>query len=107
MAGNADLLAQVARVLMSRASVPERGSYRRRRPGEHVGLSRRPNAPRLVTIAAAVALTVAGLAVTFHPMRPVLDLLANAGIEPTDEQGYLALLASPALLVLGSFFRGL
>jgi hypothetical protein len=77
------------------------------RGSEPIGLSRRPNAPRFVTIVLAVALTVVGLAVTVHPIKPVLDLLDKAGVEPTRKQGWWALVASPALLVVGSFFRGI
>jgi hypothetical protein len=60
-----------------------------------------------VTIVLAVALTVVGLAVTVHPIQPILDILDDAGIEPTRDQGWWALVASPALLVVGSFFRGI
>jgi hypothetical protein len=102
MAGNADVLRQVADLLMSRASVPAR-----RGRGGDIALSRRPNAPRLVTVLAAVALTVAGIHVNLHHIQQVGDLLAKANIEPTRQQGWLALLASPALLVVGSFFRGI
>lgn len=108
MAGSGDVLGQLARVLMSRASVPNRSrGYRSRRGGEEIGLSRRPNAPRFVTIVLAIGLTVVGVAVTLHPIQPVLDLLRDRGVELTKQQGYLALLASPALLVVGSFFRGI
>ncbi|HEU0131998.1 MAG TPA: hypothetical protein VFQ85_13500 [Mycobacteriales bacterium] len=108
MAGNADVLGQLARVLMQRASVPARGGYRRSRAGEDIGLSRRPNAPKFVTIVLAVLLTVVGLAVSHvYEIRPILDFLADRDVELTRQQGYLALLASPALLVVGSFFRGI
>lgn len=104
MTSNADVLRQVVNLLMSRASVPE---SRRRRGGDGIGLSRRPNAPKTVTILAAIALTVVGVAVDLHPIQPVLDLLANANIELTRTQGWYCLLASPALLVAGSLLRGL
>lgn len=108
MAGNADVLGQLARVLMQHASVPDRGGYRRTRAGEDIGLSRRPNAPKFVTIVLAVLLTVVGLAVSgVYEIKPVVDLLHDRGLDLTRQQGYLALLASPALLVIGSFFRGI
>jgi hypothetical protein len=108
MARNADVVARIVRLLMSRASVPNRTrGYRSRRGGEEIGLSRRPNAPRFVTILLAVALTVVGLALTVYEIKPVLDLLRDQGIEATRDHGHLALLASPALLVIGSFFRGI
>lgn len=100
MASNADVLRQVGELLMRHSSV-------RARRGEPIGLSRRPNAPRLITIAVAIGLTLVGLAVTVHPIQPVLDLLDKAGIEPTREQGWWALVLSPALLVVGSLFRGI
>lgn len=102
MASNADVLRQIGGLLMRRASVRDRAGGR-----ESVGLSRRPNAPRFFTIVLAVALTVIGLAVTVHPIQPVLDLLDDAGIEVTRDQGWWALIGSPALLVVGSFFRGI
>ena len=103
MASNADLVRQLGGLLMQHATVRERV----RGGSEPIGLSRRPNAPRFVTIVLAVALTVVGLAVTVHPIQPILDALDKAGIEPTRDQGWWALVASPALLVVGSFFRGI
>jgi hypothetical protein len=104
---NGGILRRLAGLLLARATVAQRGGYRRSRAGEPIGLSRRPNAPRFVTVLLAVALTVVGVATTVHPIQPVLDLLANANVELTRDQGYLALLASPALLVVGSLFRGI
>ncbi len=101
MASNADVARRLARVLMSRPEV-----RRRHRRGDPVGLSRRPNAPRLVTVAVALLLTLVGVAVSLHPIAPVLDLLAGADLELTKEQGWLALVASPALLIAGSYLRG-
>ncbi|HEX8001260.1 MAG TPA: hypothetical protein VF519_01035 [Mycobacteriales bacterium] len=102
MASNVDVLRQIGNLLMQRSSVRNRV-----RGSEPIGLSRRPNAPRFVTIVLAVGLTVVGLAVTVHPIQPVLDLLENANVDVTKEQGWWALIASPALLVVGSFFRGI
>lgn len=102
MSSNADVLRQISDLLMSHASVRQRV-----RGHEPVGLSRRPNAPRTITILAAIALTIVGVSVCLHEIGPVSDLLAKANLEPTKEQGQLALLLSPALLVVGSFFRGI
>lgn len=105
MASNADVVRQIARLLMSRPEVRDRA---RRARGEGIGVSRRPNAPKLVTIIVAVALTLIGLAVTDAvTIQPITDLLEQADISLTEEQGWLALLASPTLLVIGSFFRGI
>ena len=105
MASNSQLARRLFEVLLSRPEVRSRG--RRPQAGD-IGLSARPNAPRFVTIAVAVALTVVGLAVTGTvEIAPVTDLLARADLTLTTEQGWLALAASPALLVLGSFLRGL
>jgi hypothetical protein len=56
-----------------------------------------------------VALTLVGLAVTLSPeaLEFVNDLLADADITLTEEQGWLALAASPVLLIAGSLFRSL
>lgn len=67
----------------------------------------RPNAPRMITVLAAVVLTVVGLSVTVFPIDFVNDLLREAGLRPTREQGFWALLVSPLLLVLGSLLPGM
>jgi hypothetical protein len=103
MASNADVLRQVVDLLMSRPTVRSRA----RRGGGDIGLSFRPNAPKMVTILVAIGLTVVGIAVNLHPIQPVLDLLANANLELTRTQGWYCLLASPVLLIAGSLFRGL
>jgi hypothetical protein len=72
-----------------------------------IGLSRQPNAPKMITILVAVALAVVGLAVTILPIDTVNDLLADADIVLGREEGWLALIASPVLLIAGSLFRGL
>jgi hypothetical protein len=102
MASNAQVLKQIGSLLKQRSSVRTRV-----RGSEPIGLSRRPNAPRFVTIVLAIALTVIGLAVTVHPIKPVIDLLDSGGIELSKDQGWWALLGSPVLLVVGSFFRGI
>lgn len=105
MASNAQVARRIAEMLMARPEVRDRA---RRATRGGVGLSVRPNAPKMVTIVVAVALTLVGLAVTGTvEIAPVTELLARAELELSKEQGWLALLASPALLVLGSFFRGL
>ncbi len=67
----------------------------------------RTNAPRLVTVIAALALTAVGLAFTIYPFQPLIDLVVGIGIHPTREQAWMALLASPALLILGSLLPNL
>lgn len=109
MASNVDVVRRVAELLMKRPEVRQRASRARsdiRKDG--IGLSTRPNAPKLVTIFVAVALTVVGLAVSEAVSIPAITrLLADNDLALTVQQGWLLLLASPALLVLGSFFRGL
>ena len=103
MASNADVVRRVVDLLRSRPEV-----RRRARSGGPVGISARPNAPRMVTILVAIGLTLVGLTVTDTVViGPIQDLLTNADLSLTDEQGWLALLASPVLLVIGSFFRGI
>jgi hypothetical protein len=69
-------------------------------------MSTKPNAPRLITIAVSLLLMLVGIAVSLTPIQPVLDLLKSVDLELSKEQGWLALLASPALLVAGSYLRG-
>jgi len=105
MASNTVVARRILDLLMQRPEVRTRA--RRATKGD-IGLSVRPNAPKLVTIIVAVALTLVGLVVTDTvTIAPIADLLANAELELTKEQGWLALAASPALLVVGSFFRGI
>ena len=68
MAGNRNVWRVLGALLLARRAVRGRG-----RPGASVGFSRRLNPPRMLTVLAALALT---------------------------------LVASPLLLVLGSFLRG-
>lgn len=105
MASNAQVARRVAELLMKRPEVRDRA---RRARQDGIGLSTKPNAPKLVTIVVAVLLTVLGLAVTETvSIPPVIDALEQAELTLSESQGWLALLASPVLLVLGSFFRGL
>lgn len=105
MASNVATARRIAELLMKRPEVRDRA---RRARKDGIGLSTRPNAPKLVTIIVAVALTVLGLVVTDTIAIPAItDLLADNDITLSKEQGWLALLGSPALLVAGSFLRGL
>lgn len=74
---------------------------------DDVGFSWRPNAPKLITVLLAVALTIVGLSVTEYPIDWVNDQLMEANFELTKEQGWMALVASPVLLIAGSLLRGL
>ena len=61
----------------------------------------------MVTVILAVALTLAGLAVTIQPIGFVNDALSAMGLDLTREQGWWALLLSPVLLIAGSFLPNL
>jgi len=62
----------------------------------------------MVTVILAIALTLAGLTVSGTlSIGFVGDLLARSGQHFTRQQGYLMLLASPVLLILGSLLSGL
>lgn len=67
----------------------------------------RPNAPKMVTVLVAVALSVVGLALTVLPFDPIVDALRDAGVKLSKELRWLVLAASPTLLVVASFFKGL
>lgn len=89
---------------------PGSRSYRRRsgRTSDDSTLSFRPNAPRMITVVAAVALTVAGLVLTDTvSIGFVSDLLAQSGVEFTREHGFWMLLGSPVLLIVGSLLPGI
>lgn len=91
---------------------PAQKSGRRARPGwtgPEVGkLSFRPNPPRMVTVILSIALILVGLSVSGTlTIGFVNDLLRNANIDLTRDQGYLVLLGSPVLLMLGSLLPGL
>ncbi|MGH2812741.1 MAG: hypothetical protein ACRDI1_08535 [Actinomycetota bacterium] len=68
----------------------------------------RTNAPRMITIVLAVALTIVGLSATVIPIEAINDLVLETGYNLTEnrELAWLALLASPVLLIIGSFFAG-
>lgn len=77
----------------------------------------RPNPPRMITIAAAVALTAIGLALVFMPANELADLLRSVSLPRDIERtlldlaadrvvAYACLLAAPVLLVVGSLVRG-
>lgn len=69
------------------------------------------NAPRMVTVLAALGLLVVGLALTLFEVAAVADAARDALAEAeldytTEEAGWAALLASNLLLVAGSLFKG-
>ena len=72
-----------------------------------------PNPPRLITVAAAVALLVIGaiLALPIEPalnlIDPVRDVVRPYGLVLDREMGYLALFLGDALLVAGSLLPGI
>ena len=67
------------------------------------------NAPRLITIGIALVLTIAGLHLTGTiTIDLVGDLIRSAGFgDFGKDEGYLALLASPLILIAGSFLPNL
>ena len=73
----------------------------------------RPNPPRPVTVALAVALVLVGLSATVFPIdfvNQALDLVQGylgTSIEVTTEVGWLFLFAGDALLVAGSLLPGI
>lgn len=73
----------------------------------------RPNPPRLVTVAIALALGVLGFVFLWpiEPLLPLLDpieaVLRGVGIPLDRELAYLALFACPTLLVVGSLLPGI
>jgi hypothetical protein len=95
---------RLAEFLMSRPEVRSRA----RDIGEGgIGVSRQLNAPKMITILLAIALAIVGLAVTVLPIDTVNDLLKDADVTLGREEGWLALIASPVLLIAGSILRGL
>ena len=79
------------------------------RVGSEVGkFSFRPNAPRMVTVILSIALILAGLTVSGTlNIGFVNDLLKQANLDFTRDQGYLLLLGSPVILILGSLLPGI
>ncbi len=67
----------------------------------------RTNPPKMVTVLAAIALTLVGLSVTILPIDFVNDLLKQADVRLTAEQGYWLLVASPVLLAVASLVPNL
>lgn len=78
----------------------------------------KPNAPRMITVIVAVALTLAGLALVYLPGAQVADLIGQLplGADLTRQLidlaaerviAWAALAASPVLLIVGSLVRGL
>ena len=77
-------------------------------------MSLHPNPPRMITVAAAIALAVIGVVFAL-PMdagvavlEPILEpLLTPIGLSVDRELGYLALFLSSGLLVAGSLLPGI
>lgn len=73
----------------------------------------RPNPPRLITVALAVALLLVGISATVLPLDFVNEALAivqaqaGTNIVVTTEVAWLCLLAGDALLVIGSLLPGI
>jgi len=61
----------------------------------------------MITVLAAVALLVIGLAGTLVPLEVVTDLVGQFGFELDRDLAYLALFLSPVLLVIGSLLPGI
>lgn len=77
----------------------------------------KPQAPRMVTVVAALALTFIGLALIYLPGSQVADLLRLIPLEADttrqlieiageDLAPWAALLLSPVLLIVGSLVKG-
>jgi hypothetical protein len=72
-----------------------------------------PNPPRMITVAAAVALIVVGaiLALPITPalelLEPVRDLVGPYGVLLDADLGYLLLFAGDGLLIAGSLLPGI
>lgn len=72
-----------------------------------------PNPPRMVTVILAVALAVIGVVLAWPvepaiaALTPVGDVAAGFGLGLNADTGYLALLASSALLIAGSLLPGI
>ena len=73
-----------------------------------------PNPPRMITVAAALALGVVGLVLALPIdaalplLEPILEpILGQVGIGLDRELGYLCLFACPSLLVVGSLLPGI
>ena len=69
------------------------------------------NAPRMVTVVLALAFLVVGMAIAILRIEaigdPVMDLVRQVSDDVTrQEVGWWALLISPLLLTIGSFFKG-
>jgi hypothetical protein len=104
--GTAGNLRRLVEFLWAR---PEVRSRARTIGRDGIGVSRRLNPPKVITILLAVGLTIVGLAVTVSPdaLEFVNELLADAEVTVDEELGWVALLVSPVLLIAGSVMRGL
>jgi hypothetical protein len=72
-----------------------------------------PNPPRLITVAAAVALLVVGAVLAlpippaFDMLEPLRDFVTPYGVDLDRELGYLLLFAGDLLLIAGSLLPGI
>lgn len=73
----------------------------------------RPNPPRMITAALAVALIIVGVSATVFPIDFVNEALnlvqqyAGTNIEVTTQVGWMCLLGGDALLIIGSLLPGI
>jgi hypothetical protein len=73
----------------------------------------RPNPPRLITVAIALALGVIGFIVAWPVadalpfLAPIDELLGTVGLALDRDLAFLLLLACPSLLVVGSLVPGI
>jgi len=73
----------------------------------------RPNPPRMITVAVALALGVIGFIVAWPVdqalpyLDPVEKVLAQFGLHLSREMGFLGLFACPSLLAIGSLLPGI
>jgi hypothetical protein len=61
----------------------------------------------MIVVLIALAFTAVGLSLTILPIDFINDAIAKAGVTLTREDGWLALAASPVLLIIGSLFAGI
>jgi len=105
MAGSGDVFGRIIDAVMSR-STSLRDYRARTGGGGDIGLTMKPNAPRMITVVIAIVLCAAGLSYFFE-ITWVIERLDDAGIQLTKDQASWLLVGGPALVVAGSLFRGL
>ena len=106
MSGIWDAIDRVERLLQSSSS--RRGQARSHGiDPDFTKFSFRPNPPKMVTIFLAIALILVGLSVSETvSIGFVNDLLSGLDWAPSQSQGYLMLVGSPVLLIIGSLLPG-